>query len=203
MNYQSYLPLQTPSGLKLFRKHELELLRGNGQGERKSYDRIYDYDTYDDLGNPDKNIELLRPVLGGKEHPYPRRCRTGRPKSKVDPLSETRASGSVYVPRDEQFADIKEFSFGINLLSAVLNALVPSLEAAIVDTNLGFADLTAINELFNQGMDLPKFANQKEMRTALPNLLEDASDAGKDVLRFKTTDMFESKFFDRSNKNEV
>ncbi|KAL8129311.1 hypothetical protein V2J09_018466 [Rumex salicifolius] len=189
---KSYLPSQTPIGLKSLRTHELEILRGNGKGERESYDRIYDYDTYNDLGNPDKNMKLLRPVLGGSTTlPYPRRCRTGRPMSKVDQKSESRGNGLFYVPRDEQFADIKALSFGINTLAAVLNALIPSLEAAIVDPEIGFPDFTAINELFSLGVDLPKFKDQKEMRSLLPNLLKDTKDAGKDILCFKTTDMFE------------
>ena len=79
---QSYLPSQTPSGLCKLREKELEILRGNGQGERKSFERIYDYDVYNDIGNPESSEKLKRPVLGGKEHPYPRRCRTGRPMSK-------------------------------------------------------------------------------------------------------------------------
>ena len=78
---QSYLPSETPSGLKKLREEELVILRGNGEGERKSYERIYDYDVYNDLGNPDSSIDLKRPVLGDKQHPYPRRCRTGRKHS--------------------------------------------------------------------------------------------------------------------------
>ncbi|BFG20110.1 hypothetical protein CerSpe_063850 [Prunus speciosa] len=101
---KSYIPSETPSGLKRLRELELENLRGNGEGERKTTDRIYDYDTYNDLGDPDSKDELARPVLGSKEHPYPRRCRTGRPRTKKDPLSEKRSS-SVYVPRDEEFAE--------------------------------------------------------------------------------------------------
>lgn len=64
------------------RKEELSSLRGNGSGERKEWDRIYDYDYYNDLGNPDKGPEHKRPVLGGSAlHPYPRRGRTGRSPS--------------------------------------------------------------------------------------------------------------------------
>ncbi|KAL7211189.1 hypothetical protein ACSBR2_014128 [Camellia fascicularis] len=82
---KSYLPSQTPDGLKRLREKELENLRGNGQGKRKTHERIYDYDVYNDIGDPDSSPTLKRPVLGGKQHPYPRRCRTGRPRSKTGP----------------------------------------------------------------------------------------------------------------------
>lgn len=82
LTLQSFLPSETPAGLKRLREDDLKTLRGNGQGERKTYDRIYDYDVYNDLGDPDSNLEEKRPVLGGKKFPYPRRCRTGRPPSK-------------------------------------------------------------------------------------------------------------------------
>lgn len=77
------MPSQTPSGLRRLREEDLESLRGNGEGERKNFERIYDYDVYNDLGDPDGNEELKRPVLGGKDLPYPRRCRTGRPRTKT------------------------------------------------------------------------------------------------------------------------
>lgn len=82
---QSYIPSQTPSGLLDYRKDELSALRGNhDDGERKYGDRIYDYDVYNDLGDPDKSEDLKRKVLGGNPtYPYPRRCRTGSPSSKI------------------------------------------------------------------------------------------------------------------------
>ncbi|KAL2937414.1 Linoleate 13S-lipoxygenase 2-1 chloroplastic, partial [Bienertia sinuspersici] len=118
---KSYLPSQTPSGLKRLREKDLEALRGDGTGERKNFERIYDYSTYDDLGNPDKNPELARPVLGGsKEFPYPRRCRTEHPPTKIEinhyytnqRIQDLKGrSTSLYVPRDEQFSEVKQLNF--------------------------------------------------------------------------------------------
>ena len=85
INEQSYLPLQTPKGLRKLREQELESLRGDGKGERKHFERIYDYDVYNDVGDPDRHWDLQRPVLGGQDHPYPRRCRTGRPRCESGP----------------------------------------------------------------------------------------------------------------------
>lgn len=80
---QAYLPDDTPEALKELRAKELQNLRGDGTGERKDRDNIYDYDVYNDLGKPDENPALERPNLGGSaEYPYPRRCRTGRAPSK-------------------------------------------------------------------------------------------------------------------------
>ncbi|PKI26201.1 hypothetical protein CRG98_049110, partial [Punica granatum] len=59
-----YLPSDTPDGLKRLREEELKVLRGNGQGERKTYERIYDYDVYNDVGDPDSSSDKKRPVLG-------------------------------------------------------------------------------------------------------------------------------------------
>lgn len=75
---QPYLPSETPAGLRSLREKELGDIRGDGKGVRKLSDRIYDFDVYNDLGNPDRGIDFARPNLGGNKIPYPRRCRTGR-----------------------------------------------------------------------------------------------------------------------------
>jgi len=79
VHLQSYLPSQTPEALESLRQEELVNLRGNGREVRKEWERIYDYDRYNDLGDPGKGEHHVRPVLGGsKTYPYPRRGRTGR-----------------------------------------------------------------------------------------------------------------------------
>ncbi|OAE35895.1 hypothetical protein AXG93_454s1000 [Marchantia polymorpha subsp. ruderalis] len=72
------LPEDTPAGLKGYREEDLKYLKGTGKGMRVFSDRIYDYDVYNDLGRPDSRNPVMRPVLGGDNLPYPRRCRTGR-----------------------------------------------------------------------------------------------------------------------------
>ncbi|KAL3519188.1 hypothetical protein ACH5RR_021777 [Cinchona calisaya] len=180
---KSYLPSQTPSGLKKYREKDLVLLRGDGKGERKKSDRIYDYDVYNDLGDPDSSQDLARPVLGGKDHPYPRRCRTGRPRTKKDPLSESRSS-SVYVPRDEAFSEVKNLTFSAKTVYSVFHALVPILQGAIVDKDSAFPFFTAIDSLFNEGIHIP--VPKGGLGTILPRLVKALADTENNLLQFET-----------------
>lgn len=80
----AFLPQDTPEGIKDLCESDKASLRGTGRGVRKAHERIYDYDIYNDLGNPDKDASLTRPTLGNSEKfPYPRRCRTGRIPTKT------------------------------------------------------------------------------------------------------------------------
>ncbi|CAN1158072.1 Linoleate 13S-lipoxygenase 2-1, chloroplastic [Linum perenne] len=193
---KSYLPTETPDGLTRYRKEELNLLRGNGQGQRKKGERIYDYDVYNDLGNPDKNSDLARPVLGGKANPYPRRCRTGRPRTKKDPKSETRSAGEFYVPRDEEFSEVKDECFNRNTFSSVLHAVVPAMETLLIDPDLGFPHFAAIDALFDQGLDLPPRAADAPLTDILPRLVRTAAERSNDMLQFELpTTMERDRFF--------
>ncbi|KAJ1695947.1 hypothetical protein LUZ63_012645 [Rhynchospora breviuscula] len=180
---KSYLPDQTPSGLKGLREHELVLKRGNGKGERKFTDRIYDYATYNDLGNPD-NKDLARPVLGGtKALPYPRRCRTGVPLSKIDPKSEI-PEHTYYVPRDEQFTEAKQKSLVETALSLIHAAPLSALSDA-TDTEFGFSNFDEITALYNEGIKITK-ANATGFKKILEAIIEDVF-----VLRFAVPEMLE------------
>ncbi|KAL3695948.1 hypothetical protein R1sor_010024 [Riccia sorocarpa] len=150
-----YLPSDTPAGLKALREKELKSLRGDGKGLREDWERIYDYDTYNDLGDPDRDKELLRPAIGGNSNfPYPRRCRTGRRPTKTDLNLESRveAGGRVYIPRDERFDPIKESTFIDNCMKGLMHKLAPAMAARLSNTNFEFKTFGDIDRLYSDGL---------------------------------------------------
>ncbi|XP_054808039.1 lipoxygenase 6, chloroplastic [Prosopis cineraria] len=153
---QAYLPSQTPAGIKDLRREDLLSIRGTGKGERKAHDRIYDYASYNDLGNPDKDQDLARPVVGVDDRPYPRRCRTGRPPATTDPLIESRIEKPhpVYVPRDEAFEEIKQDTFSAGRLKALFHNLIPSLAATLSSSDIPFNCFSDIDKLYTDGVVL-------------------------------------------------
>jgi lipoxygenase len=164
-----YLPNETPPGLKALREEELRDLRGDEKGVRKLSDRVYDFDVYNDLGNPDRGIQYARPTLGGDKRPYPRRCRTGRLPSDTDMLTESRVEKPkpMYVPRDEQFEESKANTFAAGRLKAVLHNLIPSLMANISADNHDFKGFAHIDSLYSEGL-LLKLGLQDELLKKLP-----------------------------------
>uniref|UniRef100_A0A9I9D8L2 Lipoxygenase n=1 Tax=Cucumis melo TaxID=3656 RepID=A0A9I9D8L2_CUCME len=131
---KSYLPPNTPDGLKRYRREELRNLQGSGYKKHESHHRIYDYDVYNDLGDPDKGVRYSRPILGGKQFPYPRRCMTGRPRTSSDPLSEVR-SMEFYVPRDEAFSISEQGNTLMKAFYSMLYGFLPALENIFTEHN--------------------------------------------------------------------
>ncbi|KAJ1390756.1 PLAT/LH2 domain [Sesbania bispinosa] len=169
---KTYLPGDTPAGLRVLREKELKNLRGDGKGVRILSDRIYDFDTYNDLGNPDKGVDLARPTLGGSQnHPYPRRCRTGGPPTDTDMYAESRVEKPqpMYVPRDEQFEESKQIAFSIKRLEAVLHNLIPGLKASLSANNHDFNQFSDIDDLYSSTEVLPnKFGLEDEILKKIP-----------------------------------
>ncbi|KAF5773558.1 putative linoleate 13S-lipoxygenase [Helianthus annuus] len=190
---KSYLPLETPVGLKSLREKDLETLRGNGEGERKTFERIYDYDTYNDIGDPDANSDLSRPVLGGDQHPYPRRCRTGRPMTSTEPWSESRTTLPFYVPRDEDFSEIKEVTFGATTLFSVLDGVIPMLESILTDSGLGFSSFMDIGSLYTERVNM--IPSNNGLLSAVPRLIQTIVNSTKSYLQFETPRMKERDSF--------
>ncbi|KAF5783484.1 putative linoleate 13S-lipoxygenase [Helianthus annuus] len=181
----SCVPSKTPSGLKPLREKELAILRGEGAADvpRGKKDRIYDYDMYNDLGDPDKDSDLVRPILGGTDHPYPRRCKTGRPRSTSDPLSESRST-EVYVPRDEAFSEVEKGTFNLKTVFLALATATASLKNREDDKQ--FSDFTNIEFLFKIGVELPNLNDNGRLQEMLPRLFKYSESTQKNVLRFET-----------------
>ncbi|XP_076928432.1 linoleate 13S-lipoxygenase 3-1, chloroplastic-like [Bidens hawaiensis] len=142
---KAYLPSETPLGLIYLRAKELENKRGDGSGQRLTSDRIYDYDTYNDLGNPDKGAEYARPTLGGERNPHPRRCRTGRPSTITDATCETPVNtliSSTYVPRDEAMEGTRRNDILMGIWKGVLHNIPPMVTTLYKET--GVSDLSQL-----------------------------------------------------------
>ncbi|KAL8540822.1 hypothetical protein ACS0TY_002153 [Phlomoides rotata] len=170
---QTYLPSQTPASLRGYRVEELENLRGNGSGKREESDRIYDYDIYNDLGDPGKGPEHVRPILGGStEYPYPRRGRTGRPPSSSDPNTESKLplyqSLSIYVPRDERFSHLKMSDFVAYALKSIFQFLVPEFKALFDKTPDEFESFEDVLKLYEDGIKVPDRSLLEKVREQIP-----------------------------------
>ncbi|KAK4491091.1 hypothetical protein RD792_001813 [Penstemon davidsonii] len=170
---QTYVPSQTPTPLRGYRDEELENLRGNGTGKLEEWDRVYDYDIYNDLGDPDKGTVYVRPILGGSvKYPYPRRGRTGRPPASSDPKSESRIplyrSLSIYVPRDERFSQMKMADFVAYALKSIFQFLAPEFEALFDKTPKEFDSFEDVLQLYEGGVQVSNGSLLEKIRENIP-----------------------------------
>ncbi|XVF66677.1 hypothetical protein PTKIN_Ptkin10aG0056400 [Pterospermum kingtungense] len=169
---KTYLPSQMPAPLRKYREEELVNLRGNGKGKLKEWDRVYDYETYNDLAMPEKGPHFERPVLGRSlECPYPRRGRTGRKPHKKDPNTESRLfllSLNIYVPRDERFSHVKFSDFLAYALKSLFQILIPEIAAVCDKTINEFDSFQDVLDLYEGGVKLPNDATIKKIRDCLP-----------------------------------
>lgn len=109
----------------------------------------------------------------------------------TDPLSESRGS-SIYVPRDEEFSEVKSATFSAKTIYSVIHAVLPSLENVVIDPELGFPYFTAIDSLFNEGIDLPEIPKET-LINLLPRILKNITDQGKNLILFETPQFLDSK----------
>ncbi|RZR88002.1 hypothetical protein BHM03_00015486, partial [Ensete ventricosum] len=210
-NKRVFFGNKTPAGLRELRQQELKELRGGGNGERKPTDRIYDYDTYNDLGNPDKGIEFARPTLGGEKMPFPRRLRTGRAPTTTGKrqkhfhlaaLSDQGPSDTilyshaesrvedplpVYVPRDERFEEGKQEMLEAGARKAVLHNLVPLLVASLSPESHDFKAFHELDNLFKEGLRL-KRSLQDQLFHKLPFVTK-IEESSEGLLRYDTPDI--------------
>ncbi|TYI09670.1 hypothetical protein ES332_A09G089500v1 [Gossypium tomentosum] len=173
-----YLPNDTPMGLKRLREKELKQLRGNSDDSRTTSDRIYEYDVYNDLGNPDKGDEFIRPILRSQSKPYPRWCRSKRPPTNSDVNVESPVSKYMlkYVLRDEAVGDLKAKAITEGKWKAMLRSLVPTLKQKV-----------AIN-----GKAIKSFSDITELKGGLPKLLNKMIKEWQDVFKFDSPKLISS-----------
>ncbi|XWS64537.1 hypothetical protein CRYUN_Cryun05aG0012600 [Craigia yunnanensis] len=197
---KTYLPHETPAPLRKYREEELKTLRGNGTGELKQWDRVYDYALYNDLGDPDKGSKYARPVIGGSaELPYPRRERTGRPPSKSDPNTESRnflpaSFTNVYVPRDEQFGHLKKSDFIAFNLKSLVNSVIPFFKAFVNLTPNEYDSFKEVDDLYFNGIPIPTDAlNQLASNIPIEMMKEFFRTDGQQLLKFPAPQVVEDR----------
>ncbi|KAH9606346.1 hypothetical protein KSS87_006311 [Heliosperma pusillum] len=187
---KTYLPHQTPKPISKYREEELQILRGKGRENAKleEWDRVYDYALYNDLGEPDKGPDHVRPIYGGSaKYPYPRRTRTSRPPTDEDPQTESRlplleALPRMYVPRDEKFGHSKFVDFLGDTARSVSHGVVGLLKAVFDKTPTEFDSLQDVVNLYEKGIKL----HDGSLRNKLKKLLH-ISDAN--TLKFPMPDI--------------
>lgn len=107
----------------------------------------------------------------------------------------------MYVPRDEAFGEEKQLHFTTTTASSGLKTVIQVIDAALIDSNLGFQRFSEIDSLFKEGFTLPPLHNYSHknnndhhlLQSLIPKVLKAVSDTTQ-VLRFETPETINSKF---------
>ncbi|GLI71453.1 hypothetical protein VaNZ11_016671 [Volvox africanus] len=131
----AYLPKDTPPTLADERRDELRAMQGTPETrveERKETDRIYWFQTYNDLSSGKVDNKLVRPVLGNsKKLPYPRRLASNRGNEPDGREKAPRRGQQYWLQQDDEFSfDKKEDFQGNNIQGVLAGALSLVGEAA-------------------------------------------------------------------------
>ncbi|KAK8574935.1 hypothetical protein V6N12_062612 [Hibiscus sabdariffa] len=165
---QPFLPNETPKGLRALRQQDLKDIRGNGNGVRKLSDRIYDFDVYNDLGNPDTGVDFARPTLGD-----------------IQAESRVEKPMPMYVPRDEQFEESKQKTFSAGRLRAVLHNLLPQLKASISAYNRDINSFADVDDLFKEGLLKLGLQDEAMKNLPLPKMVTKIQESSQGLLKYE------------------
>lgn len=95
------------------------------------------------------------------------------------------------MPRDEDFAEIKQATFGATTLYSVLHAVLPTLDSVFTDKNKGFSLFRDIEFLYDKGLDFLPTGNG--LLSILPKLVKAVASSTKSVLQFELPRIQDSK----------
>uniref|UniRef100_A0A1S4E045 Uncharacterized protein n=1 Tax=Cucumis melo TaxID=3656 RepID=A0A1S4E045_CUCME len=196
---KTYLPNETPKALRKYREEELLNLRGDGKGEHQEWDRIYDYDVYNDIADPDAGHQFVRPILGGStSYPYPRRGRTGRPRSRRDVNYEERLKSvikSIYVPRDESIFGKKISEIFAYQLKSIAQSLQHKFGVLFNRYPKEFGSFKDVLKLYNGGFPLPThFLSTLGSFVKEPFLKELLRTDGEQLLKFPLPQLIQDNY---------
>ncbi|XP_057818016.2 linoleate 13S-lipoxygenase 3-1, chloroplastic isoform X2 [Cryptomeria japonica] len=95
--------------------------------------------------------------------------------------------GTVYVPRDETFEEIKQSTFSAGALKALFHNLIPSLVESFANANHEFGCFSEIDQLYTEGRIL-KFDQGRDIfnKLVLPKIVNKIRETGEQLLRYET-----------------
>jgi hypothetical protein len=107
----------------------------------------------------------------------------------VDPKTEKRSS-PVYVPRDEQFSDVKGDDFSAATMQSLLHSILPTI-APLLNNSKSFSDFPDIDALYRDGMPL-RVDGANSFNNVISRVVRKIKDTTEHVLRFEVPKMLES-----------